>query len=248
VGRFWRAGGARCPAPRAAAAGAPAGGCPAKFARRDKAFVLLPPVAFFALHVWKADDLGIRYIIPCLPFAHLLGGIALATLVRAPAPALRVAAAALAVWIVIAAAGIYPDGLSYFNESACLMDNPAKIGLDGGSRCGIAWLDDSNVDWGEGLKQLGAWLTQNATGRVARLAYFGSFPPQAYDLPLEVMDDSQTWFRPPAGLYAVSAHLVAHNTALVRGAWARGDEWMARLAPRAIVGHCLYVYDISGKE
>jgi hypothetical protein len=225
-----------------------AAGGPAKVARREKAFVLLPPVAFFALHVWKADDLGIRYIVPCLPFAHLLGGIALATLVRAPGPALRVAAAVLSVWIVAAAAGIYPDGLSYFNESACLMDNPAKIGLDGGSRCGIAWLDDSNVDWGEGLKQLGVWIDRNAKSRLARLAYFGSFPPQAYDLPLELMDDSQTWFRPPPGLYAVSAHLVAHNTALVRGAWSRGDEWMARLTPRAIVGHCLYIYDISGKE
>src|SRR5262249_51171602 len=51
-----------------------------EFAARDKWFLLLPPVALFLLHMWKADNLGIRYIIPCLPFAHLAGGIALASL------------------------------------------------------------------------------------------------------------------------------------------------------------------------
>jgi hypothetical protein len=219
----------------------------AAFAVRDKLFLLLPPAALFLLHVWKADDFGFRYIIPCLPFAHLLGGIALAELLRAPVPAKRLAAAALGAWVVLAAAGIYPDGLSYFNESACLLDDPGKVGFDGGSRCGIAWLDDSNVDWGEGLKQLQTWLDRNAKGRVARLAYFGSFPPGAYDSPVEEVDVAQLWFRPTPGLYAVSAHTVAHSSALVRHGSISGDEWMVRVPPRAIVGHCLYVYDLPEK-
>jgi hypothetical protein len=218
-----------------------------EFATRDRLFLLLPPFAFFVLHTWKADDLGIRYLIPCLPFAHLLGGIALAALWRGPSRAKRIAAAALSVWAVAAAAGIYPDGLSYFNESACLLDDPSKLGMDGGSRCGIAWLDDSNVDWGGGLKQLQTWLNANARGRVARLAYFGSFPVGAYEMPVEILQPEQLGFQPPAGLYAVSAHYVAHNSALVRRQYQRGDEWMLRVPPRAIVGHSLYVYDIGGK-
>jgi len=217
-----------------------------EFALREKLFLLAPPAAIFLLHVWKADNLGIRYIIPCLPFAHLLGGIALASLLRAPAKGRRIAGAILAMWAAVAAAGIYPDGLSYFNESACLLDDPGKVGLDGGSRCGIAWLDDSNVDWGQGLKQLQTWLGRNAKGRTVRLAYFGSFPPGAYDMPVEQMADSQVWFHPPPGLYAVSAHMVAHDSALVRRNYARGDEWMTRFSPRAIVGHCLYIYDFPG--
>ena len=218
-----------------------------KLAARDKLFLIVPPVALFAIHVWKADDLGIRYIIPCLPFAHLLGGIALAELFRGQMW-MRVAAAAACVWVVMAAAGIYPDGLSYFNESACLLNDPKMLGLDGGSRCGVAWLDDSNLDWGEGLKQLQAWMEQNAKGRTARLVYFGSFRPGAYEsLAVEQMSPEDTFFRPPPGLYAVSAHIVAHNTALVRHGDAAGDEWMQRLPPRAIVGHCLYIYDIPAK-
>jgi Dolichyl-phosphate-mannose-protein mannosyltransferase len=213
---------------------------------RDKWFLLLPPVVLFGVHVWKADDLGIRYIIPCLPFAHLLGGIALAKLLRAPKPLLRFAAAALCVWVAVAAAAIFPDGLSYFNESACLLDDPAKLGLDGGTRCGIAWLDDSNVDWGQGLKQLQVWLAENAKGRTAKLLYFGSFPPAAYHLPVEPVGDAQLWFRPPPGLWVVSAHSVAANSALVRLNYVRGDGWMLRTPPLAIVGHCLYVYEIPG--
>src|SRR2546427_5973955 len=50
----------------------------------------------------------------------------LAGLVRAPAPGKRIAAAVLCAWLVVAAAGIYPDGLSYFNESACLLDDPDR--------------------------------------------------------------------------------------------------------------------------
>src|ERR1019366_1625913 len=44
-------------------------------------------------------------------------------------------------WLPAAAAGIYPDGLAYFNEAACLTTNPGAIGLDGGTRCGPLWLD-----------------------------------------------------------------------------------------------------------
>src|SRR5262249_11964065 len=63
---------------------------------KERLFLLLPPAVLFAAHVWKADNLGIRYIIPCLPFAHLLGGIALATLLRSAVPAKRVAGVVLA--------------------------------------------------------------------------------------------------------------------------------------------------------
>jgi hypothetical protein len=220
---------------------------PKSFLLRDRLFLLLPPAVFFLVHVWKADDLGIRYIIPCLPFAHLLGGIGIAVLIRSPARAARPIAICLSLWMAIAAAGIYPDGLSYFNESACLLNDPSKLGRDGGSGCGAAWLDDSNIDWGEGLKSLKGWLSRNAAGRSAKLAYFGSFPPAAYSMPVEVVEDSQLDFQPGPGLYAISAHLLAHHNALVNHRLARGDEWTLRVALTAIIGHCIYLYDLRAE-
>jgi hypothetical protein len=177
----------------------------------------------------------VRYIIGVLPFTCLSGGLALAWLVRSGSIAKRCAAGVLCAWSIVAAAGIYPDQLSYFNELACI-DDPGKIGLDGGSRCGPSWLDDSNVDWGQGLKQLSDWLDANAKGRPVRLAYFGSFPPEVYGLPpqnqnLSSMDLMRV---PEPGLYAVSTHMYAHTNGMIER-FRQGSVWMRITQPRAIV-------------
>jgi hypothetical protein len=208
----------------------------------DKLFLLLPPVVLFLAHTFMADDLGIRYIIPVLPFAYLLGGLALAELLQG-AVWMRAIAGVLCVWLVIAAIGIHPDHLSYFNEAACLLDQPGKIGLDGGSKCGTAWLDDSNVDWGEGLKQLRQWYDRNGAGRTMKLAYFGSFPPQYYDLRQEPIDMRQLLVtKPSPGLYVVSAHLVARTPPTGKDG---AGQWLRKMEPTAIVGHGFYIYDIK---
>jgi hypothetical protein len=183
--------------------------------RRDLAWYLaLPPLAIFAAHIAFADDLGVRYLIPALPFLYLLGGIGAAWLIARGMPG-RIAAAALLVWMAFAAFSIAPDQLSYFNEAA------------GGPRNGPHWLDDSNVDWGQGLKQLKEYMKD----RPFRFAYFGSFPPTAYGLKAEPFELNGN---PGPGLYAVSAHFVARESA----------EWLKH--PSAIVGHAIYIYDIGG--
>jgi hypothetical protein len=194
-------------------------------------FLLLAPAVLMAAYIAKADNMGVRYLIPVLPFAFLLGGAGLAWLFTHKAKWGRPVAVVLAVWVVVAAAGIYPDHLSYFNESACLLQDPSQIGLDGGSRCGISWLDDSNVDWGQGLKQLRTWLDRHGIREPIQLAYFGSFPPQNYGLQFTVPDS----MRPPApGIYAVSAHFLPRLGA--------AGSWIPRMVPTAVVGHAIYVY------
>jgi hypothetical protein len=215
-----------------------------KFSLLDKLFLLAPPAALFAAHSLFADPYGIRYLIPVLAFTYLIGGVGLAGLIQSAALWKRVAAGVLCVWLAVAAVGIYPDHLSYFNEAACLMKDPSKIGLDGGSRCGPLWLDDSNVDWGEGLKQLRTWWQEHAQGRSMRLAYFGSFPPEEYGLKFERIDQNQLLAAPAPGLYAVSAQEVARVPALSEKYGGAG-AWLRRTPPTAIVGHCLYIYDIK---
>jgi hypothetical protein len=46
----------------------------------QKLFLLLPAAVMFIAPTLWAEDIGIRYILPVLPFAHLLGGLGLATL------------------------------------------------------------------------------------------------------------------------------------------------------------------------
>jgi len=199
--------------------------------RLRRLFLLLPPAALWMAYTAKADALGIRYLIPALPFAFLLGGAGLAWLWERRAPWGRAAALSLCGWLVLEAAAIYPDQLSYFNESACLLHDPARIGLDGGTRCGPAWLDDSNVDWGQGLKQLRAWLDAHGVRGPIRFAYFGSFPPQAYGIEFTSPDPRA---QPAPGVYAVSAHYMPRLTA--------AGTWFGQREPTAIVGHAIYVF------
>ena len=141
---------------------------------------------------------------------------------------------------VVATCGIAPDHLSYMNESACLLRAPERIGLDGGTQCGTFWLDDSNVDWNQGYKQLKAWLDQNAPGRTVRIGTgYTSFPATAYGIPTEIADISEFSNRPLPGLYAVSASLVARVPA-----HPNTNPWLRRVRPKAIVGHAFYIYDL----
>jgi len=237
-----------------------------------KLFLLLTPAVFFLATTIFADDIGIRYIIPTLPFAYLLAGLGLEALLTAPSRSLlgktqlagrepgpagapsgsgpewslvwgRYAAAALCLWVVVEAAGIYPDHLSYFNESACLLESPGKIGWDGGSACGPLWLDDSNIDWGQGLKQLRGWLDRHGNGRPVHLAYFGVYPPEFYGLQYEKSDLADLVGNRPPGLYAVSAHQVARVPA-VADLTAPGTGAWLRSPPEAIAGHAIYIYDV----
>jgi hypothetical protein len=213
-----------------------------------RAFLLLPPVVIVAGYTLMSYDIGIRYLVPALPFAYLLGGVALARLVRSTRLTSRAVGVALCGWVLLAAIGIYPDHLSYFNEAACVLDDPKKLGFDGGSRCGPTWLDDSNVDWGQGLKQLKNWLDRNAGGRQVRLGYFGTIPPEAYGIRQIPMSNEDLLNGDASGLYAVSAHIVASTPAVAFQARGSGAEWLRRARPVAIVGHAFYIFEVpTGK-
>jgi hypothetical protein len=202
--------------------------------RLSKLFLFVPPIVFFlACTIW-AEDIGIRYLMPAMPFGHIMGGLALASLFQSQKIAARIVALAACAWVTLAAVGIYPDHLSYFNEAACLPLHTARIGLDGGSRCGPDWLADSNVDWGQSLPQLKAWLDRNYPGKTIQLKYFGTYPPEAYGLKFEPIEITLAP-PPPPGLYVVSSHYVAY--------WTRYDafSWM-RKEPDAVVGHAYSIF------
>jgi len=213
-----------------------------------RAFLVVPPVVIVAGYTVMSFNIGIRYLMPALPYAYLLGGAALARLFQSMRVPSRAVGGVLCAWVLLAALGIYPDHLSYFNEAACVLDDPKKLGFDGGSRCGPTWLDDSNVDWGQGLKQLKDWLDRNAGGRQVRLGYFGTIPPEAYGIRQVPMSDEDLLTGNSAGLYAVSAHIVASTPAVALQARGSGAEWLRRTPPVAIVGHAFYIFDIPERR
>jgi hypothetical protein len=94
------------------------------------------------------------------------------------------------------------------------------------------------VDWGQGFKQLKAWLDRNAKGRTIWVISNFGFPPEAYNIPAEALS-GRVITDPSPGLYAVSAHLVARMRPS-----SRFRNWMQSTEPVAIVGHAIYIYDL----
>jgi hypothetical protein len=136
----------------------------------DAAFLLPFPILYFAATLFSNLNLGHRYLLPIYPFLFVLaGGIA----VHWRSHRSRLALATLSIWYAGSALWIHPDYLTYFNE------------LAGGSRGGIRYLGDSNLDWGQDLSGVGPWMERHGVERI-ELAYFGTALPQyygfAYDL------------------------------------------------------------------
>ncbi len=194
----------------------------------DEAFLVLPALAFFLGYSVTADNIGVRYLIPCFPFLFIFTARlapALGTLRRWGGVVL----ALLLLWSLAEFVVIWPDHLSYFNQIA------------GGSRHGPEWLDDSNVDWGQGLIQLRQYLKDHAI-QDYRLCYFGSADPGYYGIRGRLISHNF----PTPGTLIYSAHCVARARARLTAAFGRGPEnWLAYTAPKAIVGHAYYVYEIQ---
>ena len=209
-----------------------------------KLFLLLPPATFLLAMTIFADNLGVRYLIPAMPFAYLLGGMGLAAFFASARTWVRYTAIALCLWVAVTAAGVYPDHLSYFNEMACLLEKPGEIAWDGGSRCGPLWLDDSNVDWGQGLKQLRTWTNRHPELPPVHLSYPGTFPPEAYGLRYERFLTHELMPEPAPGWYAVSAHLVGRIPTVGEKFQQGGGAWLRRMTPVDIVGHAFYIYQV----
>jgi hypothetical protein len=196
---------------------------------RDDLFLWLPAVTWLAATSALASDQGVRYAIPALPFLFVLAGRLAApspgTSRRWLGPAVALMLGALQIG---AAVSQHPDYIPYFNR------------LAGGVAAGPRWLDDSNVDWGEDLRRLPAWLAARGVERV-RLAYFGINDPERYGIRREPFTRSDWCVEPRPGAYVVSAHVLVRGLLEARTAGCRSD-WLDRYRPRDVLGGSLYLY------
>jgi hypothetical protein len=183
----------------------------------------------------SAEPLGVRYWIPCFPFLFIATG-RVAPMLRHTRSWAVGTLCALCAWLVIEFAAIWPDHLAYFNQSV------------GGYRGGLAWLDDSNVDWGQGLIELRDYLEAHPVGDY-NLCYFGNINPKVYGIRGRLV-----WFdsllEPPApGVWIFSADCMARMQAHLRIRYGDGPlNWLGFVEPKAIVGHAYYVYEIAPGE
>jgi hypothetical protein len=136
------------------------------------------------------------------------------------------------IWYVAEFVAIWPDHLSYFNQIA------------GGPRGGPQWLDDSNVDWGQGLIQLREFLDEHPVEKV-RLCHYGRIDPAYYGIHGEEFYIDKLLKPPEPGILILSAHCIAQAQSSLARAYDDGPQnWLAHATPSAIVGHAYYIYEV----
>ncbi len=140
------------------------------------AFLALPVAVYLFSGMFLAKlNVGVRYMFPLLPFLCVWLGGMLQPAARITLSALarhkrRVAlAAGLAVMQGVEAAAAAPWHLSFFNWPA------------GGPGGGYHLLNDSNVDWGQGLIALRDEMKRRGIARI-HLTYHGTTDPAVYGI------------------------------------------------------------------
>lgn len=231
-----------------AAIGRLRGGTRASF--RDEFIVLCPAAVIFA---FVSSQIGfsqhLRYVLPVFPLTFVwIGSVAkVFETKRQVAKCLVVGATT---WSVASSLWVYPHSLSYFNE------------LAGGPESGRRHLIHSNIDWGQDLFYLKAWLDQHPEAKPLKLAYFGGFDPRhagiEYSAPLATAlqnDGASHTATSAPGWYAISVNVLqGFPCSIDSGDGARVSlprnalVAFQNLEPVAMAGYSIYIYHIPGND
>jgi hypothetical protein len=205
-----------------------------------QAAILLPAIVVLAVAESSPMQLGIRYVLPVIPFAVLFASQGANWLDFKAFPVRSVTIVVVAAGMMLSAR-YHPEHIAYFNE------------LAGGPLGGREHLLDSNLDWGQDLGGLQKYLDEHP-GRGDNpigLAYFGTAPPRALGIRYHI---------PPSGLPQAGRFAVSVNFEQGRPHWVRTPEGKIRpvnineflyfrfFRPVARIGASIDVFDLSESE
>ncbi len=205
-------------------------------------------LGFIALY-WYSSlrsilNIGVRHLLPTFPFIFLLVAQQISLWLNNDNENAKLTRnlkyfllAILIVWQTISVINVYPSFLAYFNESI------------GGSANGYKYVVDSNLDWGQDLKRLAAWVDANKVDKIY-MDFFGGALPQYY-----LGDKFMPWWgdRSPQEIKKDGGWLAISATFLQGG---RGKlaprfydkagyyDWLNDYQPATIIGHSIFVYYI----
>ncbi|MBI1762653.1 MAG: glycosyltransferase family 39 protein [Acidobacteria bacterium] len=205
--------------------------------------LLLPVAIYWAVTLGSKINIGNRHLLPIYPFLIVFAAKAARAFAEPQQRFLKAALLLLLGWNLVETVRVYPHFLTYFNQIA------------GGSAGGYNWLVDSNLDWGQGLKEL-AKYRQAHPAEPFYFSYFGSADPAIYGIqakylpgfnPIALAEPEKTarFNEVPSGAtVAVSATMlqgVLLNDQIAPGAGSFMQK-LKLLAPEARVGNSIFIY------
>ncbi|MBV9925769.1 MAG: glycosyltransferase family 39 protein [Acidobacteria bacterium] len=214
--------------------------------RGRRLLLLLGPFALYGLFaVSSRINIGVRHIIPLFPFLFILGGALLERVFSSGHTKRVLTAFALLCWIVCEAARAYPHYIPYMNQLAW-------------RRPHWYYLTDSNVEWGDDVKELARYLRARGETRVtAALLDGGSFDEKSIPYvrtldhygveQLNLISAEEADLAPPETRY------VAVGASYLNGAFLLAVPVPQRLkvieyrkrTPEAVIGNSIYLYRVK---
>ena len=203
---------------------------------RQALFLVLPVILIFLPMTQAKTNIGLRHILPVYPFLFILASRMATLRFRRPSLALLLIGIPLT-WTSISSLRIAPHQLAYFNESV------------GGPEQGYRYLSDSNLDWGQDLKELKAYMEKEKLPMIY-LSYFGTAPPSYYGIRYQDVASKGTLTPPPAEkvpdnaprkIFAISVY----NLQDVSNSSNPLFRWLRLREPIAKIGYSIFVYDLT---
>ncbi|MBB5062385.1 glycosyltransferase family 39 protein [Granulicella mallensis] len=175
--------------------------------RRELWFVLVPPVAFLSFALTSPLNVGIRHILPVVPFLLVLASAAAVALIR-QSRRFAYPVAALLLWNIVSCLHAFPNYMPYSNE---LWGGPSHTRL---------YLSDAAVEWGQNLKWTKSYLDQHNIHD----CYFAYFVepfvlPSDYGIPCKLLPTLES-----RGMVDLEVPPVIHGTILISDSVLSGYE------------------------
>lgn len=187
----------------------------------EESLIIFPPLLFLGISFTSKIDIGIRHILPVLPFLFIyisrLADLKILILHRL---ALKPIVAGLVILHLVFGILAYPNYIAYFNQIA------------GGASGGINHLVDSNLDWNQNMKRFAQYAKENNINKVYEYCWdSGAF--SYYGIENE--------FLPTTPINEGVAVVCAHQLKFFES-YNYDISWITKYSPTDIVSGGMYVW------
>ena len=205
------------------------------------AFLLAPILIYLAIAFASHINIGIRHFIPIYPFLFIAGGALLAELLRYRKPAGIAVLVLMFGWTTVEAFRAFPDYIPYMNQLAA-------------GRPHWYYLADSNVEWGDDIGGLAAYLKARGETRVCGAVQGGRQTLPNYGVEYVDLETRAPDVTPETGYVAIGASELNGATNFITtsdGSPVTEEQrvnFFARYRdrqPEAIIGGSIYLFRVK---
>jgi len=202
----------------------------------NEIYLAVPALFFFLAFMMSNLNIGHRHIVPVYPFIFIfvskIVNLDFKQIIKNNLFSLSIII--LVIWYVFSSLLIFPHYLTYFNEIA------------GGPGNGYRILSDSNIDWGQDLKGLDAYMKKNNIKNIT-LSYWGIDIPENRGMEYVkyrkiIKDRASGVCEPGYGLLAVSVNHLVGTLEFE----SRCFDWLNDYKPIKKIGHSIFIYNVTG--